>query len=79
MYLSYKFIGIRKWVKGTKRTQADQGKYFTYWAKRCYVLMFKICFTMLCWFNDVSCKYFTYWAKRCYVLMFKICFTTLLV
>jgi hypothetical protein len=30
-----------------KRTQADQGKYFTYWAKRYYALRFTICFMML--------------------------------
>jgi hypothetical protein len=33
MWISCKYIGIRKWVKFAKRTQADQGKYFTYWAK----------------------------------------------
>jgi hypothetical protein len=34
--------------------------------------MFKICFTMLCWFNDVSCKYFTYWAKFYYDFLVSI-------
>jgi hypothetical protein len=33
MCLSCKYIGIRMWVKVAKRTQADQGKYFTYRAK----------------------------------------------
>jgi hypothetical protein len=41
--------------------------------------MFKICFTMLCWFNDVSCKYFTYWAKGYYVLRFTMFYDVLLV
>jgi hypothetical protein len=30
MCLLYKYISARKWVKVTKRTQADQDKYFTY-------------------------------------------------
>jgi hypothetical protein len=30
MYLSYKYIGIHKWVKVVKRIQVDQVKYFTY-------------------------------------------------
>jgi hypothetical protein len=47
MCLLCKYIGARKRVKVTKRAQADQGKYFTYWAKRCYVLRFTICFMML--------------------------------
>jgi hypothetical protein len=72
MCLLCKYIGECMRVKVTKRAQADQSKYFTYWAKRCYVLMFKICFTMLCWFNDASCKYFTYWATFCYFMVDKV-------
>jgi hypothetical protein len=34
MCLLCKYIGARKRVKVTKRTQADQSKYFTYWAKK---------------------------------------------
>jgi hypothetical protein len=34
--------------------------------------MFKICFTMFCWFNDVSSKYFTYWARFCYFMVDKV-------
>jgi hypothetical protein len=30
MYLLYKYIDAHKWVKVTKRTQADQDMYFTY-------------------------------------------------
>jgi hypothetical protein len=36
MCLLYKYIGVYKWVKVAKRTQVDQGKYFTYWAKIYY-------------------------------------------
>jgi hypothetical protein len=44
MYSSCKYIGICKWVKIVKRTQVDQGKYFTYWAKkrRFYFLSIKV-------------------------------------
>ena len=39
MCLLCKYIGAHKRVKVTKRTQADQSKYFTYWAKFCYFMV----------------------------------------
>jgi hypothetical protein len=42
MCLLCKYIGARKRVKVTNRTQADQGKYFTYWAQKKNVTIFKV-------------------------------------
>ena len=58
MCLLCKYIGARKGVKVTKGTQADQGKYFTYWAKR---IQFLKCKRSFGWMIDVWClRYYDY-------------------
>ena len=58
MCLLCKYIGAHKRVKVTKRTQADQGKYFTYWEKKLLFLKYKRHFG---WMIDVWCMSLRYY------------------